>query len=32
MYAASRADDAAKPYMAHFVRLARTEAVKLQRG
>lgn len=32
MYAASRRDDAGKPYMAHFVRLARTEAVKLQRG
>ena len=32
MYAATRADDAAKPYLAHFVRLARTEAVKLQRG
>ncbi|QPM90128.1 LysR family transcriptional regulator [Pseudooceanicola algae] len=32
MYAACRADEAAKPYMAHFTRLARTEAVKLQRG
>jgi len=32
MYAAVRDDDAAKPFMAHFVRLARTEAVKLQRG
>jgi LysR family transcriptional regulator for metE and metH len=32
MYAATRSDDAAKPYLAHFVRLARTEAVKLQRG
>ncbi|WP_136635064.1 LysR family transcriptional regulator [Pseudooceanicola onchidii] len=32
MYAASREDDAAKPYMAHFIRLARTEAVKLQRA
>ena len=32
MYAASRAEDAAKPYVAHFIRLARTEAVKLQRG
>lgn len=32
MYAASRPDDAGKPYMAHFIRLARTEAVKLQRG
>lgn len=32
MYAALRDVDAAKPYMAHFVRLARTEAVKLQRN
>lgn len=32
MFAASRAEDADKPYLAHFVRLARTEAVKLQRG
>ncbi|EAQ01905.1 transcriptional regulator MetR [Pseudooceanicola batsensis HTCC2597] len=32
MYAASRRADAGKPYMAHFIRLARTEAVKLQRG
>lgn len=32
MYAASREDETDKPYMAHFVRLARTEAVKLQRG
>lgn len=32
MFAASRKEDATKPYMAHFVRLARTEAVKLQRG
>lgn len=32
MYAAVRDDDAAKPYIAHMVRLARTEAVKLQRG
>lgn len=32
MYAAMRADDMAKPYMAHVVRLARTEAVKLQRA
>lgn len=31
MYAAMRADDMAKPFMAHVVRLARTEAVKLQR-
>jgi LysR family transcriptional regulator for metE and metH len=31
MYAATREEDAAKPYMAHFLRLARVEAVKLQR-
>lgn len=31
MFAAVRAEDAAKPYIAHMVRLARTEAVKLQR-
>ncbi|WP_114286273.1 LysR family transcriptional regulator [Candidatus Halocynthiibacter alkanivorans] len=32
MYAAIRSDDAAKPYMAHLIRMARTEPVKLQRG
>ena len=32
MYAATREDDALRPYMAHFLRLARQEAVKLQRG
>ena len=32
MFAACRAEDTAKPFMAHFTRLARTEAVKLQRG
>jgi LysR family transcriptional regulator, regulator for metE and metH len=32
MYAATRVEDAAKPYMAHFLRLARSEPVKLQRG
>ena len=32
MYAATRSPDAAEPYMAHFLRLVRTEAVKLQRG
>jgi LysR family transcriptional regulator for metE and metH len=32
MYAATRTEDAAKPYMAHFIRLARTVPVKLQRG
>ena len=32
MYAAVRDEDVAKPYMAHMLRLARTEPVKLQRG
>ncbi len=32
LYAAVREEDAAKPYMAHVLRLARTEPVKLQRG
>lgn len=32
MYAATRTEDAAKPYMAHFIRLARTVPVKLQRA
>ncbi len=32
MYAATRIEDAGKPYMAHFLRLARSEPVKLQRG
>lgn len=31
LYAAIREDEAAKPYMAHLLRLARTEPVKLQR-
>ncbi|GGE59923.1 LysR family transcriptional regulator [Actibacterium pelagium] len=31
MYAATRDEDASKPFMAHFIRLARTEPVKLQR-
>ncbi len=31
MYAATREEDAAKPYMAHFLKLARSEPVKLQR-
>ena len=31
MYAATRAEDATKPFMAHFLRLARSEPVKLQR-
>jgi LysR family transcriptional regulator for metE and metH len=32
LYAATREEDAAKPYMAHFLRLGRSEPVKLQRG
>ena len=32
MYAATREEDVAKPYMAHFLRLARSEPVKLQRA
>ena len=32
LFAATREDDVARPYMAHFLRLARTEPVKLQRG
>lgn len=32
MYAAVREEDVSKPYMAHMLRLARTEPVKLQRG
>ncbi|QQA43614.1 LysR family transcriptional regulator [Pelagovum pacificum] len=32
LYAATRSDDMGKPYMANLVRLARQEAVKLQRG
>ncbi|HBZ45121.1 MAG TPA: LysR family transcriptional regulator [Maritimibacter sp.] len=31
MYAATRDEDVAKPYIAHMMRLARTEPVKLQR-
>ncbi|MEH7827413.1 LysR family transcriptional regulator [Gemmobacter denitrificans] len=31
MYAATRDEDALHPFMAHFLRLVRTEAVKLQR-
>ncbi len=31
MYAATREEDVARPFMAHFLRLARVEAVKLQR-
>lgn len=32
MYAAVREEDATRPYIAHMIRLARTEPVKLQRG
>lgn len=32
LYAATREEDVAEPYMAHFLRLARTEPVKLQRA
>ncbi|MEM8978642.1 MAG: LysR family transcriptional regulator [Pseudomonadota bacterium] len=32
LYAALRDEDAGLPFMAHFLRLARTEPVKLQRG
>ncbi len=32
LYAATREEEATKPYMAHFLRLARTEPVKLQRA
>ena len=32
LYAATREEDATKPYMAHVLRLGRSEPVKLQRG
>lgn len=32
LYAATRTEDAARPFMAHFLKLARSEPVKLQRG
>jgi LysR family transcriptional regulator, regulator for metE and metH len=32
LYAAVRSEDGGKPFMAHVLRLARTEPVKLQRG
>ncbi len=32
LYAATRAEDAALPFMAHFLRLGRSEPVKLQRS
>jgi LysR family transcriptional regulator, regulator for metE and metH len=32
IFAATRSEDAAQPYMAHFLKLARSEPVKLQRA
>ncbi|WP_420862636.1 LysR family transcriptional regulator [Algirhabdus cladophorae] len=32
LFAATRSDETTKPYMSHLIRLARTEAVKLQRA
>jgi LysR family transcriptional regulator, regulator for metE and metH len=32
LYAATRTEDAMKPFMAHFLKLGRSEPVKLQRG
>lgn len=32
LYGATRTEDAGRPYIAHFLKLARTEPVKLQRG
>jgi LysR family transcriptional regulator for metE and metH len=32
LYVATRSEDTARPYVAHLIRLARQEAVKLQRG
>lgn len=32
LYAATRSQDTTKPFMSHLIRLARQEAVKLQRG
>lgn len=32
LYAATRSEDSAKPFMAHVLRLARTEPIKLQRA
>ena len=32
LYAATREEDATRPFMAHFLRLGRTEPVKLQRA
>lgn len=32
LYAATRAEDATRPFFAQFLRLGRSEPVKLQRG
>jgi LysR family transcriptional regulator for metE and metH len=32
LYAATRTPDTTRPFMAHLIRLARQEGVKLQRG
>ncbi|MEO1798291.1 MAG: hypothetical protein AAFR53_14960, partial [Pseudomonadota bacterium] len=32
LYAAVRSEEATKPYMAHLLKLARSEPLKLQRG
>ncbi len=32
LYAATRSEDVSKPFMAHFLKLGRSEPVKLQRG
>jgi LysR family transcriptional regulator for metE and metH len=32
LFAATREEDVAKPYIAHFLKLGRSEPVKLQRG
>jgi len=32
LYAATREEDATRPFMAHFLKLCRSEPVKLQRG
>ena len=32
LFAATRAEDTQRPYMAHFIRLAKQEAVRLQRA
>jgi len=32
LYAATRSEDTSRPFVAHLIRLAKQEAVKLQRG